>query len=89
MQCATVGGTCTSVRVRLQANENGGDEDPENEQMLCVICMERPKAFGFLHGHGESLHACACKLCAERWFREHGTCPVCNARADTIVPVFW
>lgn len=80
--CAGVHGSAV-----VQAAEKGTDE--EDEQMMCVICMERPKAFGFLHGRGESLHACACKECAERWFREHATCPVCNQHADTIVPVFW
>lgn len=73
----------------VQAADRSGDEDSDNEQMLCVICMERPKAYGFLHGRGECLHVCACKQCADRWFREHGTCPVCNQAADNIVPVFW
>lgn len=73
----------------VQATDPSGDEDSENEQMLCIICMEQPKTYGFLHGGGDCLHVCACKQCAERWFREHGTCPVCNQAADTIVPVFW
>jgi Zinc finger, C3HC4 type (RING finger) len=52
----------------------------------CVICMDARKSVGFVHGR--CIHMCACRQCANRWYTERGTCPVCNDPVTGILPIF-
>lgn len=69
---------------RANDDKDGGDCEDGNSQ--CVICWGAARSVGFLHG-GE-VHVCACKDCAEHWFKQKGTCPMCRRPAESTVIVF-
>ena len=52
----------------------------------CIVCFSSKKTTGFLHQG--TVHLCACTACAEKWYQKHSTCPMCNVKADALVPVF-
>lgn len=62
------------------------DEPAADGEEPCIVCLENKKSIGFLHQG--TMHLCACRGCAEKWFQEHKTCPMCNMPADTLVPVY-
>ena len=52
----------------------------------CIVCFNSKKTTGFLRQG--TVHLCACTACAEKWYQKHSTCPMCNVKADALVPVF-
>ncbi|PNH04937.1 Fumarylacetoacetase [Tetrabaena socialis] len=60
---------------------DGGDGDDS-----CLVCMDGPQLFGFLHGG--RLHIGVCGGCAELLGRRPGLeCPVCRQQVEGIVAV--
>lgn len=58
-----------------------------DEDALCVVCLEEPRAAGLVHG--ETVHRAVCRRCADVLMQRQGaTCPVCRAVIDRIVTVF-
>jgi hypothetical protein len=80
VQGTTVGGHNTPSQWQTVANS---DRDLENS---CVICHANDKEWGFKHG--ETVHLCACEVCAHTWFLERPICPMCNVPAEEILHVF-
>lgn len=56
---------------------NGGDGSD------CVVCFEKEKNTGFLHGL--EVHVCCCRECANRL----KTCPICRAEIDNKVTIYF
>jgi hypothetical protein len=58
----------------------------------CVVCMDAPSNAGF--EHGESVHRCVCRDCADRDFtiagsdRARSRCPVCRAPIERVLNIF-
>ena len=54
-----------------------GDEADDQDQTLCVVCLERPRVMLFL----TCAHLCACEECAPLMM---GSCPLCRAEGATL-----
>jgi len=54
-----------------------GDEADDQDQTLCVVCLERPRVMLFL----ACAHLCACEECAPLMV---GSCPLCRAEGGTL-----
>jgi hypothetical protein len=55
------------------------------DERLCVICLDRPKAVGVLHWG--SVHVCLCSECAGA-ISIAGGCPVCRQAIEQMLPVY-
>lgn len=62
----------------------GMDSMEMQDDELCVICLDKPKSCGFVHG--SSMHRCVCTDCAIT-IREHGDglCPVCRQKIEHVI----
>ena len=58
-------------------------KDGEMDGMECVICFERIKNCGFLHG--TEVHVACCKECGAKL----ANCPMCRAKVDKVVTIFF
>ena len=54
-----------------------GNEADDQDQTLCVVCLERPRVMLFL----ACAHLCACEECAPLMM---GSCPLCRAEGATL-----
>ena len=54
-----------------------GDEADDQDQTLCVVCLERPRVMLFL----ACAHLCACEECAPLMV---DSCPLCRAEGGTL-----
>ncbi|KAK9848937.1 hypothetical protein WJX84_012044 [Apatococcus fuscideae] len=60
----------------------------DDDSDMCVVCMEKPCAAGFVHGN--SVHKCCCRECAEDYKRSgHPTCPICREPIEHIITKFY
>ncbi|KAK9816586.1 hypothetical protein WJX72_002286 [[Myrmecia] bisecta] len=59
----------------------------DDDDDLCVICLEKPCEAGFVHGN--SVHKCCCKACAEDLQGKLAGCPVCRQRIDHVILNFY
>jgi len=50
---------------------------------LCFICLENDIDASFIHG--TSAHSISCMACAENWFAQDKSCPVCRTRVEKVV----
>ena len=50
------------------------------------MCFSNKRTVGFLNQG--TVHLCACTACAEKWYQKHSACPMCNVKADALVPVY-
>ena len=55
-------------------------QDGMDQDMLCVICLERPRDIVILNCG----HVCACRECSEQL----ENCPICRRNIDRLVPTF-
>jgi len=60
--------------------------EDENED-VCVVCMDAPKEIGFLHTSSDSayVHTCCCSTCAKMIMQNTKKCPMCNEISSTTV----
>jgi len=60
----------------------------EDEEAMCIYCLEKPQTSGVLHG--STTHKCYCLDCA-RMFKEHKNlcCPLCRLKVDKIIERFY
>ena len=65
----------TSSILVATAVERGNEGDDE-DQSLCVVCLERPRVILFL----TCAHLCACEACASLMH----ACPLCRAEGATL-----
>lgn len=50
----------------------------------CVVCLDRPKQYGFFHG--STVHRCCCKTCAQKVWRSRAQqCPICRRKIEKVV----
>ncbi|CAL8467857.1 g7395 [Coccomyxa elongata] len=63
--------------------------DFDDEDGMCVVCMEHPCEAGFLHG--ESVHKCCCRECARTIKQSQKTplCPMCRSPIDGFIMNFY
>ncbi|EIE20917.1 hypothetical protein COCSUDRAFT_54275 [Coccomyxa subellipsoidea C-169] len=63
--------------------------DFDDDDGMCVVCMEHPCEAGFLHG--ESVHKCCCRECARAIKQSQKTplCPMCRAPIDGFIMNFY
>ncbi|KAK9864310.1 hypothetical protein WJX84_001116 [Apatococcus fuscideae] len=60
----------------------------DDDSDMCVVCMEKPCAAGFVHGN--SVHKCCCRECAEDYKRSgHPSCPICREPIEHIITKFY
>jgi len=66
-----------------------GQESMElDDNNLCVICLDKPKSCGFVHG--TSIHRCVCQECAETVQKSgDGLCPICRQRIEHVITDFF
>ncbi|KAK9909290.1 hypothetical protein WJX75_000074 [Coccomyxa subellipsoidea] len=92
------GGTAPSapaVANTPAANQNGKQPevaqhtDFDDDDGLCVVCMEHPCEAGFLHG--DSVHKCCCRECAKAIKQSSKTplCPLCRQPIDSFIMNFY
>ena len=60
----------------LAAVVESGNEVDDEDQSLCVVCLERPRVMLFL----TCAHLCACEACASLMH----ACPLCRAEGSTL-----
>jgi len=60
-----------------------------NEEPLCVFCLDRVQTSGVLHG--DTTHKCYCLECARflKARQEELRCPICNEKVERIVEKFF
>jgi len=72
---------CRSPMSESSQGSNVRTEPPDD---VCVVCFNRPRTVGFLHG--ESLHRCVCQACAQQIIENgKGTCPMCRKSIDKVI----
>ncbi|KAG1662279.1 hypothetical protein FOA52_002168 [Chlamydomonas sp. UWO 241] len=62
------------------AGRSTNDED--DDAGCCVICLEAPRAAGFLHG--DTVHRCVCRGCAPN-IRVGDPCPLCRLSVERVL----
>lgn len=78
--------------VKMQKNDdkfkNGKDvkltqEDQDNFDPLCLICMANTKTVAFQCGH-----ICCCFVCNNKLIEQKGECPMCKVKIVGVMKVF-
>ncbi len=66
----------------------GGDALDVDDVGTCIVCMDAPRAFGFLHGH--AVHVGVCGGCAKALGAREGEarCPVCRDTVERVVAIY-
>lgn len=65
-----------------------GQDSVETDDNLCVVCLDKPKTCGFVHG--TSMHRCVCQDCATRLQQSgDGLCPVCRQKVEHVITDFF
>jgi E3 ubiquitin-protein ligase SHPRH len=63
------------------------DFQENNEEQLCPICLD------ILNKNKEAAQTLCkhsyCKMCINEWFKNHKTCPMCNANQQDLVAQNW
>ncbi|KXZ48275.1 hypothetical protein GPECTOR_29g52 [Gonium pectorale] len=62
---------------------------PDEDADSCLVCLERPRRFGFLHGG--SVHRAVCEECAAVLRRRPGgpmDCVLCRKRVERVIECF-
>ncbi|GAB4823109.1 hypothetical protein N2152v2_010155 [Parachlorella kessleri] len=84
---AAGGGAAAAAAAAGPDRKAGQAPAGEDDSNVCVICMEEDATAGFLHG--DSVHRCLCKGCAEFMKeRRQLNCPMCRAPATAIINVY-
>lgn len=66
----------------------GQDSMEMDDDNLCVVCLDKPKCCGFVHG--TSMHRCVCQDCAKRLQESgDGLCPVCRQKIEHVITDFF
>ncbi len=65
-----------------------GDALGADDVGICIVCMDAPRAFGFLHGH--AVHVGVCGGCAKALGTKTGEtqCPVCRGTVERMVAIY-
>eukprot|EP01024_Parvocaulis_polyphysoides_P006759 TRINITY_DN11919_c0_g1_i1.p1 TRINITY_DN11919_c0_g1~~TRINITY_DN11919_c0_g1_i1.p1 ORF type:complete len:307 (-),score=6.48 TRINITY_DN11919_c0_g1_i1:534-1454(-) len=58
----------------------------EQDEQLCVVCLNEPKTVGF--AHGETVHRCIGIECADK-FSVGQPCPICKQSIELILKKFY
>jgi len=70
------------------ASQHSPAQHGTGDDGTCVICLERPRTAGFVHG--ESVHKCCCKDCATKFKNDKEPyCPLCRRRIDHVLFAFF
>lgn len=78
----------SSVPSRPTFEQLGQDSMEMDDDGLCVICLDKPKTCGFVHG--ASMHRCVCKDCAKTLQESgDGLCPVCRQKVEHTITDFF
>lgn len=89
---------CSAVVQKQQANRNAGSDAGaaaantaaapgaamEQEERLCVICLDALRTHAVVHAHSDDSHLCLCEECSRMIDRSDG-CPVCRQVLSRIV----
>jgi len=65
-----------------------GQDSANMDDNLCVVCLDKPKCCGFVHG--TSMHRCVCQDCAKTLQESgDGLCPVCRQKIEHVITDFF
>jgi len=70
----------------LTTHSSGDADSDDSESGCCIICLDQPRAAGFLHG--STVHRCVCRGCAPS-IRVGDPCPVCRQRIERVLDGFY
>merc|ERR1712046_85563 len=56
----------------------------EGEDQMCVVCLTAQKTHAFV----PCGHRCVCRSCGRDLLREARPCPICRARAHSLLQIF-
>jgi hypothetical protein len=59
------------------------DDEQEEDDSLCICCLEAPRVVMFTHGN--LAHLCMCGSCASRYDWRAAGCAVCRQPVDEVV----
>jgi len=78
------GGDRSRCRSPMSESSQASHTRTEPSDDVCVVCFNRPRTVGFLHG--DSLHRCVCQGCAQRIIENgKGNCPMCRKKIDQVI----
>lgn len=69
------------------AEASGSNAPPAGEREPCCICLDKPIEAGFVHG--DEMHACVCRECAQSVKDSSQRCPKCRQVIEKIVRVYY
>ena len=76
----------TNQQNNLQTNDK--KEDSEDDETVCVICMDAPKEAAFLHLEDDTAHTCCCMNCANEILNSTKKCPMCRKKVKQVIRNF-
>lgn len=72
----------------IDKEDNNMDVSDEDEN-LCVICLDAPKQGSFIHSGGDdTAHMCCCMECAKQIMSTTKKCPMCRAAVERIIKTY-
>ena len=67
-----------------QEEATGSAEQAEQEDAVCVVCMDMPNTHAFV----PCGHRCVCAECSEPILHSTAKCPVCRADVTQAIKIF-